>query len=202
MDGKSDFEPHASAKGCVPHSQQSGLVQLYKELHSSLMRFAFRYFKRPQDIEDVVQEAFVKVIEAQQDREIRHLRSYMYQTVKNLSLKKLDKSEYRLTETVGEFTEDMTALLSISLEEQFESRQKMDLFCQTVRRLPKKCQRSYILRRVYGLSYKEIAEKMDISVKTVEHHLTKAALRCTLMIDEMNATPLEQTPQKSRGGQL
>lgn len=174
---------------------KAGLGLVYEELKSSLQRFGFRYFKRPQDIEDVVQEAFVKVIEAQQDREVLHLRSYMYQTVKNLSLNKLDKSEYKLTESVGEYTEDMTALLSISLEDQIQSQQQFELFCQAVRQLPKKCQRSYILRRVYGLSYKEIAEKMEISIKTVEAHLAKAALRCSLIMENMEA---EQEPKLNK----
>lgn len=155
------------------------MERIYLDLRSSLMRFAYRYFKGSHDIEDVVQEAFVKVCEAQQRRDIQQPKAYMYQTVKNLALKKLDKSDYKLTDTVGDLLPESVLLTTPTMEEQFESRQKFELFCRAVRQLPLKCQRVYILRRVYGFSQKEIADRMGISLKTVEAHLTKAIVRCT-----------------------
>ena len=154
-------------------------VDLYREMRPALLRFAFRFFRNPQEVEDVVQEAFIRVIEMNDRRDIEHPRSYMFQTVKNLSLKQLDKAEYRLTDTVGDFPPESVSMDTVSLEEQFENRQKFELFCRAVRRLPVKCQRVYILRRVYGLSQKEIAERLGISLKTVEAHLSKAIVRCT-----------------------
>ena len=151
---------------------------VYRELKVSLMRFAFRYYKKPQDIEDVVQEAFVKVCEAQQRLEIQHPKAYMYQTVRNLALRQLGKPDHKLTDTVGDVESETLLDYTPTMEEQFESRQKFELFCRAVRQLPVKCQRVYILCRVYGFSHKEISAQMDISVKTVEAHLTKAIVRC------------------------
>ena len=175
--------PEQPAETVSANTGHGNMAGVYSELRSSLMRFAFRYFKRPQDIEDVVQEAFVKVLEAQNQREIHYPKSYLYQTVKNLALKQLDKSEHRLTDTVGDLLPDTVLLKTPSTEEQFESRQKFELFCRAVRQLPIKCRRVYIMRRVYGFSQKEIAAKMEISVKTVEAHLTKAIVRCTDYMD-------------------
>ena len=106
-------------------TQQTGsldMASVYNELRDGLTRFAYRYFKTPQEIEDVVQEAFVKVIEAQDRREIAHPKAYMYQTVKNLSLKRLDTSDYRLTDSVGELLPDSVLIETATLEEQFESK--------------------------------------------------------------------------------
>ena len=171
--GKKPDKQYRSTDGSVD------LVAVYTDLSSSLKRFAFRYFKSPHEIEDVVQEAFVKVAEAQQQREIQHPKSYMYQTVKNLALKQLTKSDYRLTDAIGDLLPDSVLLETPTMEEQFESRQKFELFCRAVRQLPVKCQRVFILRRVYGFTQKEIAVKMGISLKTVEAHMTKAIVRCT-----------------------
>ncbi len=181
-----------SAKGeATSQERKAGQLQMtrtYLELRTALMRFAYRYFKTSQEIEDVVQEAFVKVIEAQQKREILHPKSYIYQTVKNLSLKRLDTSDYRLTDTVGDILPESVLLESATLEDQFESQQRFELFCQAVRQLPVKCQRVYIMRRVYGYSQKQIAEKMGITVKTVEAHLSKAIMRCTDYMDDVENT--------------
>lgn len=181
------------------------MARIYKELRTSLTRFAYRYFKTPQEIEDVVQEAFVKVIEAREQREILHPKSYMFQTVKNLALNRIAKSDYRLTDTLGDGIGDGT-LESVSkvtptMEEQFESQERFQLFCRAVRQLPIKCQRVYILRRVYGYTQIEIAEQMGISIKTVEAHLTKAIVRCTDYMDEQEDEAIQPPqPGEKHGG--
>ena len=158
---------------------QADMASVYGEIRLSLMRFASRYFKRPQEIEDVVQEAFVKVIEAQRKRDIDSPRAYLYRTTRNLALSQLDKSAYKLTDTLGDLLPESELMHTATLEQQFESQQRFELFCRAIRQLPVKCQRVYILRRVYGYSQREIAERMDVSIKTVEAHLTKAITRCT-----------------------
>ena len=173
-------------------------ADLYCEMRPALLRFAFRFFSKPQEVEDVVQEAFIKVIEMNDRRDIEHPRSYMFQTVKNLSLKQLDKAEHRLTDTVGDFSAETVSIETASLEEQFESRQKFELFCRAVRRLPVKCQRVYILRRVYGFSQKEIAERLDISLKTVEAHLGKAIVRCTDFMESQGYEHMGGKPARRR----
>ena len=174
------------------------MAGLYGEIRSSLLRFASRYFKRPQEIEDVVQEAFVKVIEAQRKRQIDSPKAYLYTTTRNLALKQLDTSAYRLTDTVGDLLPDSVLLRTVNLEDEFESRQRFELFCRAIRHLPMKCQRVYILRKVYGFSQKEIAERMGIGVKTVEAHLTKAIVRCT---DFMEAEEMPNEPYQKTGSQ-
>jgi RNA polymerase sigma-70 factor (ECF subfamily) len=164
-------------------SGSNDLTSLYERLNTALKRYASRYFRRPQEIEDIVQEAFVRVLEAQNSRKIQVDDAYMYRTTRNLALNTLKKSETRLTDTVGDLLSETVLLESISLEDEFESRERFQLFCSAVRQLPRKCQRVFILRKVYGLSLKEIAERMDISVKTVEVHMTKAIVRCTDYMD-------------------
>ena len=151
----------------------------YSRLRRSLARYASRYFRRHQDIEDVVQEAFLKVLEAEQQRNIQVTDAYIYRTVHNLALKTIDKRDYKFTDTVGDDVPQSVLLETPSLEDQYESQERFGQFCRAVRQLPVKCQRVFILRRIYGLSPDEIAERMGISVKTVEAHLTKAIVRCT-----------------------
>ncbi len=171
--------------------QSLDLGSIYSDIRTNLMRFASRYFKKPQEIEDIVQEAFVRVIEAQRQREISSPKAYLFRATRNLALKQLDKSDYRLTDTLGDLLPSLASQQTSTLEEQFESQQKFELFCRVVRQLPVKCQRVYILRRVYGFTQKEIAKHMEISPKTVESHLTKAIVRCTEAMDaeEKGALP-------------
>ena len=179
---KLDDESHSEVK--TPESERMDMESVYLEVRGSLMRFASRYFRRPQEVEDVVQEAFVKVIEAHHRREIKTLKGYLFRTTKNLALKQLGKKSYKLTDTVGDALPDSILLHSQTLEDEFESRQKFELFCRAVRDLPVKGRRAFVLRRVYGYSQQEIAEEMGIGRKTVEAHLSKAFRRC---VDFMEA---------------
>jgi RNA polymerase sigma-70 factor (family 1) len=175
-----DQSHHPSQRPAKPKEEVGNkldLANLYTELRTGLMGFASRYFSRHQEIEDVVQDAFVKVIEAQQQRTVHSPQSYLYRTTRNLALNELDKISYKLTDTIGDLMPDSVFVQTPTMEEQFESRQRLELFCRAVQQLPAKCRQVYILRRIYGLSHKEIAERMDIGLKTVETHLTKAIMR-------------------------
>ena len=168
-----------------PDVPEADMSTVYKDVRASLMRFAARYFRRPQEIEDVVQEAFVKVIEAQHRREIREPRAYLFRTTRNLALSALGRSDHRLTDTIGELLPELELLQGPTLERQYESEQRFDAFCRAVRRLPTQAQRVYILRRVYGFTLKETAEHLNITVKTVEAHQAKAMVRCAdYMVEE------------------
>lgn len=161
------------------------IAKAYRDIRVSLLRFAARYFRRPQEIEDVVQEAFVKVIEAGRVRDIDNPKAYLYKATRNLALNSLDKSAYKLTDTVGDLLPDSALLTTPTMEDAFESQQRFELFCSAVRELPVKCRRVYVMRRVYGYSQKEIAAEMNISIKTVEAHLTKAIVQCTDYMDDI-----------------
>ena len=104
------------------------MAAIYKDLRALLMRFASRYFQRPQEVEDVVQEAFVKVIEAQHRRGIREPRSYLFKTARNLAISELRSSHHRLTDTVGELLPELELLQTPTMEQQFESRSALMCF--------------------------------------------------------------------------
>lgn len=159
------------------------LGRVYQEIRVSLVRYTSRFFRRSQEAEDVVQEAFVKVIEAQRKREIQSPKSYLFRTARNLSLKQINKSSYKLTDEMGEILTDSELLVTKTMEEQFEVRENFEVFCRAVKTLPVKCRRAFVLCRVYGYSQKEVAAYMGIGSKAVEGHLFRATRRCMDFIE-------------------
>ncbi|NIB43446.1 sigma-70 family RNA polymerase sigma factor [Pseudomaricurvus alkylphenolicus] len=191
-----DVEPKCSS------SSKQGLAdlgRLYFELRSSLLRYASRYFKRSQEAEDVVQDVFVNVIEAQREREIHAPKAYLYRATRNLSLKKLGKQSYKLTDLMTEILPDAEITETRTLEEEFQSHQNFELFCRAVGDLPPKCQRAFVLCRIYGYSYREIAEEMNIGLKAVEGHLARATRRCMDFMDEQDGRGSSQKRGKRHG---
>ena len=159
-------------------NQKKSMAATYQRLRGSLMRYTSRYFRKPHEIEDVVQEAFVKVLEAQGDRTIQSIDAYLFRTARNVALNKLSKHENKLTEALSELMTESDIALSPTLEQDYESKEQFELFCESLVELPKRCQQAFVLRRVYGFSQAEIAQRMGISVNTVEMHLAKGVVRC------------------------
>ena len=160
------------------HNNEKSLGPVYERLRASLMRYASRYFRKTHEIEDVVQEAFVKVLEVQDGRKIHSIDAYLFRTARNIALNTLGKCDYKLTETLGDLVNETEMALGPALEDQYESQQQFELFCESLVDLPKRCQQAFVLRRVYGFTQAEIAERMQISINTVEMHLAKGVVRC------------------------
>jgi len=181
-----------------PPSGGIDMAQVYLEVRASLMRYASRYFRRTQEAEDVVQEAFVKVIQAQRERDIRSPKSYLFRTARNLSLAQVNKKAYKLTDELGDLLTETELQATQSMEEQFEARENFEVFCRAVRQLPVKSRRAFVLCRVYGFSQKEAAAKMGIGVSAIESHLSRATRRCVDYIEAEEAGRHHQTSAGAR----
>ncbi|MEM8817743.1 MAG: sigma-70 family RNA polymerase sigma factor [Pseudomonadota bacterium] len=128
----------------------------------------------PKEIEDIVQETYIRVSQAEHLDKIRRPESFLYRTARNLALDHVKRAEFRLVDSDGEIDErqpqgpadreDETYVSAVS-DEEFAQ------FCDAVRYLPEQCRRAFVLRKVYGFSQREIAELMSISISTVEKHI-------------------------------
>jgi RNA polymerase sigma-70 factor (ECF subfamily) len=154
------------------------LQKVFVKNQSLLKRFVARFFNRPHDIEDIVQETFVKALEAGSKTKILSPKAYLFQTAKNLSIKELSRCSTRLQNNMGDYLPEGVLVTETSTEDQVDNLRKLATFCQALRGLPVQCRRVYILRKVYGFSHKEIASRLGISTNTVERHIAKGILRC------------------------
>jgi RNA polymerase sigma factor (sigma-70 family) len=132
----------------------------------------------PAEVDDILQESFLRVFEASRDREIEHTKSYLYRTARNLALNFIARKGNKLVDSIEE-----KPLLEVSSTDTnpvspFESREKFRLFCEAVDELPPQCQRAFLLKRVYGYSLRDIARVLDISQSTAEKHVAKGLVRC------------------------
>ena len=137
-----------------------------------LCRIAFGYIPDTSECEDIVQECFIAVWDnGKHELEEKEFLSYMVRAVKNncisylrkqnLNMVSLDdnQSHIALSEITDEETDD------VSTDEQLD---------RILSVLPPKCKEIFLLSKLHGLKYQEIATKQNISVKTVENQMGKA----------------------------
>lgn len=163
------------------HGSQSlgtGVYLAYRSHESALKRFIRRFMRCPSDVEDIAQEAFLRAYAAERSRPIEQPKSFLFRIAKHVALSQLSRKARQITDYIED--SDATAVISPdgSAEDEVSASQTLGLHCEAVAALAPQCRQVYLLRKVHGLSHKEIAEHQGIAVSTVEKHLMKAVEQC------------------------
>nr|WP_232771140.1 RNA polymerase sigma factor [Colwellia sp. 75C3] len=141
---------------------------------------------KPDDIDDIVQETFVKTYEADLKQEIKYVRSYMLKTAKNLALNHVARWDNKYNDSLEDFIQPPVQLTSIKVEDDYESKEQFLFFCRATDQLSGSVRKCFILKKVYGLSQKEIASYLSLSESTVEKHIAQGLLKSAMYIKRMN----------------
>jgi RNA polymerase sigma-70 factor (ECF subfamily) len=146
---------------------------IFRSYYAPLCRFAFRFLGSTAESEDVVQDIFVKLWVNQADwRPAGTVRSYLYRAVKNQALNCLRHQKIANIQRGDSFA---THLIDTrSLEEELHQQELRAALAQAIELLPPQCRMVFLLQRDDNLTYSEIAEVCNISVKTVETHIGRA----------------------------
>jgi RNA polymerase sigma factor (sigma-70 family) len=158
--------------------ETSRITSAFLSLERGLKQYLMRFLVRPEDIEDAVQETFLRAYESERSGEIRSPDSFLFKVAKNLALSELSRKTNRMAVYMGDLEELNVIDYRLPLEETLDVQQKLFVVCKAIESLPPQCQRVFVMRKVFGFSHKEVARRLGISVRTVEKHLTKGLQRC------------------------
>jgi RNA polymerase sigma-70 factor (ECF subfamily) len=134
------------------------------------------------DAEDIVQESFFKIWKTRETlKQDRPVDSYLFITVRNSCLnlleqrKTVSKHAKIMCSVYGSLEEDSSYELLIARDLEVE-------FNAALSNLPPECRKVFELSRFEGLKYIEIAERLNISIKTVENQMTRALYKIRLQL--------------------
>lgn len=152
----------------------------------------------PHEIEDIVQETYVRVCQYHAKAEISEPKALMVSVARNLALDHVKRSEHRLTSQFESEAELESLLASQATDQSFEtvaSNEEFGRFCEALRELPVQCRRVFVLKKVYGCSQREIARELDIAESTVEKHIATGMHHCIRYLNEQS---VRKSPDKRR----
>ncbi len=133
------------------------------------MQFAYSVTRSIPDAEEVVNDVFIAIWERHQEMlGLETLKSYLFRAVKNRCLNQISRNRLPFDEMREEMpvpSKEFSAL------DQMEAKESGVRITALIDKLPTKCKQVFLFSRVHELSYKEIAELMDISPKTVENQI-------------------------------
>lgn len=174
-------------------TDQTGVITAFTEISSKLRRFVSRIVS-PDDVEDIVQETFIKSYEADLKQNIEYTHSYMLKTAKHLALNHIAKWDNKYKESLDEQQQVEHHMRSMALEDEVTSKERFLFFCRVTNELSPQVKKCFILKKVYGLSQKEIAAKMELSESTVEKHIAKGLLHVHRAMKSHDVQPQPVTP--------
>lgn len=147
--------------------------KLFQKYHKKLYVFLFQLLHSKEDAEEIVQEAFIKIWEKREEFKEEHsFNSFLFTIAKNsflnLNRKKINR---RVIDNHLDFVEVTS---SVNTDDYVIFQETKDILNLIINDLPPKRKEIFLLRRIEGLTRKEIAKELGISVITVDSQLTKA----------------------------
>lgn len=134
-----------------------------------LSSFASAIVRNTEDADEIVNDVFMSIWEKQELLILdESLKNYLFTSVKNRCLNHIKKARLPFSEMQDEFVAVSPAHTA---DRQLEGKELQNLITRLIEQLPTKCKQVFLLSRMFDLSYKEIAEIMDISTKTVENQI-------------------------------
>ena len=143
---------------------------LFQQFYRPLCMYALHYLQDIAQVEDMVQDAFVTMIEQQQNgKEINNHKAYLYTTVRNNCLDMIRREQLSVTMIMPQDADG-----AISDEEAAERSFHEAELWTAIDSLPERCRIIFLMAKRDGKRYREIATELGITEKTVEHQVSKA----------------------------
>jgi len=155
------------------------------------------------EIDDIVQEAYAVLASLETVAHIRNPRNYLFQTARSVVLRHLRRAQVVRFQALPDTADAEIAERDPSPEDAAIFRDRLRQADMLLTALPDRAREAFLLRRVQGLSQREIAAQMNVSENTVEKHIGKA-LRLILQAVGAshggNMPPQVSTPQNTTDG--
>jgi RNA polymerase sigma-70 factor (ECF subfamily) len=144
----------------------------------ALRAYLHHQFPTLRDIDDLVQEAYARLIRARQGGKFDRSRAYLFVTARNAALDLFRRN--RIISLTG--IEEIDRLHVVDdrpdAAEAASHEQELAILAEAIRALPARCREVVTLRGVHGWPYRTIAQKLGISENTVNAQLAIGLLRC------------------------
>lgn len=158
--------------------RDSGITATFFSIQDELKQYLLRFLARPQDVEDIIHETFIKAIQSEQRQTIHTPKSFLFKIAKHLALDEIARKSHRVTSQIEDLEEWEVIDDVQTLDEQLHTRRYMDIFRKALVTMPPQCRKVFVMGKVLGYSHQEISRQLNISVSTIEKHIAKGLRIC------------------------
>ena len=157
------------------------LTDVFQKKQERFISFAYSYLRDRQEAEDIVMNAFTTIWEKREQLQSHtNINALLLTAIKNRCLNHIEHLQVKLRaeQNISSIKQKEISLRISSLEacnpDKIFCSEIQELLNKTISSLPDTSKKVFLLSRINDLTNKEIAKELDISVKTVEFHMTKS----------------------------
>ena len=181
------------------HGPLSPILGAYEQHLSALKRYVMRILHVEHDVDDVVQEAFLRAYKAEGTADILQPKSYLFRVAKHVALGQIRQKVNRPTDYIEDSDPSSILTEAWTLEDEVLAQERLGIHCMAVAALPPRRRKVYLMRKVYGMAHKDIAKSLGITTSTVEAHLAKAFKECHVHVKTRLAEEGGETVRPANG---
>ena len=130
------------------------------------------------DLDDLIQETYMRVFRAKSAGRVREARPYLFVTARNIAIDLIRRDRKVSNNGIVDIESLVVVEDRPSNEEVLNHNKELELLKQAIDALPERCRQVFELRKLEGLSHQMIAAKLGISKHTVNAHLALGVLHC------------------------
>ncbi len=153
--------------------------------HEPMLRAWLRgRFPGCNDVDDLVQETYARLLRARAAGQVRNARNYLFAIARNAALDLFRRQAVIPFDRIEEMGGLSVLAEDAGVPETVGKHQELELLRAAMQALPTRCRQVFTLRKLYGCSHREIAAQLGISERTVEAQIDKAMRRCAAYLRE------------------
>ena len=155
-------------------SDEKAFKQLFDLFAGRLLQFSKSFLKNEYLAEEVVSDVFFKIwLKRKELAEMENIKAYLFKATYNTTLNYLGEKQRKKAISLDDIEVDL-GVDRICPETSLINKELKNMIDRVIESLPARCKLIYRMAKVEQMKYKEIAELLDISVKTIDHQLTIA----------------------------
>jgi RNA polymerase sigma-70 factor (family 1) len=152
-------------------SRTESFIKLFAESRHALHRYIRRFVRSGETAKEIAQEAFLRTYRERES--VITPRAFLFSTARNLAANEIRHRRSVERDALVSADELHAAAQYESAESELLRDERNRLIQQAIDRLPPQCRAAFTLRVFHECSYKEVADRLGISVKTVEKHISR-----------------------------
>lgn len=165
-------------RAIAENSDQFAFEEIHCSYFNGLLSYAMSILKDANRAEEVINDVFVNLWHNRKTiQTINNLSNYLYISVKHTCLNVIKSKDFNIQvkhTLLGDVSEEYYEYQFQSPESLLISAENLKIISQTINTLPPKCRLVFRLVKEEGLKYKEVADLLNISERTVHNHMLKA----------------------------
>lgn len=178
---------------------ESFLDQLFERHGVALRRFIASRFRAEADVDDIAQEAWVRMQRVANPERLENARAFLFQTAANLAidhLRRIDFERQHFDPDAEPLDEEGGAP---SPERTADADQQLAIVEAAIGELPERCRQAFVMHRTQDLTYPEIARALNVSTSMVEKYVIQALKHCRRRLEASNRAVSSRSGTVTRG---